>query len=90
MKPTNTFEQYLQEHHLEAITVSVIAQVRYLTVWTALKGNPITPAHAAQIREGVFKLTGVPYTGLFVLTQERPVDQFSLLHVKTMKRHSRT
>ena len=27
------FEEYLQRHNLEAITVSMKAQVRYLTVW---------------------------------------------------------
>ena len=89
-KPMNTFEQYLQQHHLEAIRVSVIAQVRYLTVWNALKGKPITPAHAAQIKVGVLKLTGVPYIGSFVLTQEQPVDQLPILPIKTLKRHSRT
>ena len=83
-----SFEQYLQQHHLEPITVSVIAQVRYLTVWNAMKGKPITPAHAAQIRAGVLKLTGVPYTGSFALTQEQPVDQLPGLPIKTLKRHS--
>ena len=86
----NTFEKYLQQHNLEALTVSVIAQVRYLTVWNALKGKPITPNHAARIKEGVLRLTGVPYAGSFVLIQQQPVDQFSILRVKTLKRHSRT
>jgi hypothetical protein len=62
------FAYYLQVHHLEAITVSLKANVRYLTVWNAVKGNPITPSHALKIRQAVITLTGIPYTGPFVLT----------------------
>jgi len=75
------FEQYLKQHNLEAIRVSIEAQVRYVTVWNAMKGNPVTIDHAQKIRQGVFKLTGVPYTGPLATIQEQ-VDQLPALLVK--------
>jgi hypothetical protein len=69
------FEQYLKQHNLEAITVSIKAQVRYLTVWKATKGNPITHNSEQKIRQAVITLTGVPYTGPLVIKQEPSVDQ---------------
>jgi hypothetical protein len=70
----NAFEQYLQQYNLEALTVSIAAQVRYLTVWNALKGKPITAEQAAKIREGIFKLTGIRYRGEFVLAENQTHD----------------
>jgi hypothetical protein len=73
------FEEYLKQHHLEALAVSIKAQVRYVTVWNAVKGNPITEDHAQKIRQAVVNLTGIPYTGPFALlqeqTQNRPVNK---------------
>ena len=80
------FEEYLQRHNLEGITVSMKAQVRYLTVWNATKGNPITFEQAQKIRQAVITLTGVPYTGSLVLTQVRPVEQIKVFPIKTIKR----
>jgi hypothetical protein len=81
----NAFEQYVQQYHLEALTIATISQVRYLTVWNALKGKPITPAHAEKIRQGILQLTGVPYTGGFSLMPEPPLDQFPTLPLKQVK-----
>ena len=80
------FEEYLKEHNLEAITVSMKAQVRYLTVWNATRGNPITPEHAQKIRQAVITLTGIPYIGPLVITQAQAVDQIKVLPIKTVKR----
>jgi hypothetical protein len=74
------FEAYLKQQNLEALTVSVIAQVRYVTVWNAAKGNPIRPDQAQKMQQAVLNLTGVPYTGSFVLFQEQPINQSSVLH----------
>lgn len=71
------FEEYLKQHNLEALTVSVKAHVRYVTVWNATKGNPITSDHAQQIRQAVITLTGVPYIGPLAIIQEQPVNQSS-------------
>jgi hypothetical protein len=64
-----TFEQYLELHKVDPVILSVVAKVRYLTVWNAKKGNPITPENAQKIRDAVFRLTGIPYVGQFVLLQ---------------------
>ena len=51
------FEKYLRQHNLEPLTVSVKAKVRYLTVWNAMKSNPITADQAQKIRQAaIFKM----------------------------------
>jgi hypothetical protein len=74
----NDFEKYLQDHQLAALTVSVTARVRYLTVYNATKGNPIKPRHAEMIRQTVHRLTGVPYGGCFTVH----IDQHATLPIK--------
>jgi hypothetical protein len=73
------FEEYLKQHNLEAISVSIKAKMRYLTVWNATRGNPITPEQAQKIRQAVFTLTGIPYTGLL---QEQLVDELPTLPIQ--------
>jgi hypothetical protein len=80
------FEAYLKLQNLEALTVSIKAGIRYITVWNAMKGNPITGANAQKIRQAVITLTGVPYIGPFVLFPERPVDQIQTLRLKRFKK----
>ena len=82
------FAEYLQQQKLEPLTVSLQAKVRYITVWNAVKGNPITPDQAQKIRQAVITLTGVPYTGSLVIVQEQPADQIKIISIKTLKRHS--
>jgi hypothetical protein len=77
------FEEYLKHHNLEAISVSIKAKIRYLTVWNATRGNPITPEHAQKIRQAVFNLTGIPYTGLL---QEQLVDEPPTLPMQEISR----
>ncbi len=83
------FEQYLEQHNLTAINVSVEAQVRYLTIWNAMKGNPITADHAEKIRQGVFKLTNVPYDGPLAIIPE-PIDQLPTLSVRSLRKQQQT
>ena len=83
----HSFEEYLQQHNIEPLAVSIKAHVRYFIVWNAIRGNPIVAEHAQMIRQAVLSLTGVPYTGSFVLTQRRPVDQVPILSIKKITHH---
>jgi hypothetical protein len=57
-----TFEQYLAFHEVDVIKLSVVAKVRYLTVYNAKKGFPIRPENAQKIKQAVLELTGIAYT----------------------------
>jgi hypothetical protein len=80
------FEKYLRQHNLEALKVSLTAKVRYMTVWNATRGNPITPKHAKQIREAVLKMTKDPYMDQLVLT--KPIEEISTIPIKKIPRHN--
>jgi hypothetical protein len=80
------FEIYLQQHHLDALRVSVAAQVRYVTVWYATRGHPIKLEQAHKIRRAVVSLTTVPYNGPFALTEPEPVDQWPTLPIRKLPR----
>ena len=77
------FEEYLKQQNLEALTVAMKAQVRYMVVYNAVKGNPITTQHAQQIRQAVLNITGVPFTGTFLLTQSLLIDELPTLPIRT-------
>jgi len=80
------FEAYLKEQNLEALNVSVTRHIRYMTVYNAIKGIPITPGHAQQIRQAVLLMTKVPYTGPFKLidaTEDAPT-----IPIKKLSRHN--
>jgi hypothetical protein len=82
------FEAYLQQHHLGAFTVSVVAGVRYFTVWNATKGIPIKPEQAKRIRQAVVCQTGLPYFGPLTLTGPEPVDQLPTIPIKKIPRRN--
>jgi hypothetical protein len=82
------FDAYLKQHHLDALTVSIVAQVRYTTVWKATKGNPIRSEHAEKIRQAVVRQTGIHYFGPLTLTEAEPVDQLPTLPIKRIPRHN--
>lgn len=69
------FEQYLQAHHIEPLALSIVAKVRYLTVWCAMKGKPIRRSHARHMLHTTSMLTGVPYTGELALLPEPLIEQ---------------
>jgi hypothetical protein len=71
------FEEYLQAHSLEPLAVSIKSGVRYVTIWNAIKGNPITSEHARKVQQTVLNLTGIPYTGPLAIMQERSDKQLS-------------
>ena len=69
------FERYLRDHDIEPLTLSVIARVRYLTVWRVMKGKPVRRSYATQMIHTATILAGVPYTGQIALTLEQPLEQ---------------
>ena len=69
------FERYLQTHRIEPLALSIVAKVRYLTVWNAMKGKPIRRSYAIHILHATTLLTGVLYTGKLALLPEAPVEQ---------------
>ena len=80
------FEEYLRAHNLEALRVAIKAKIRYMAVYNATKGHPITPQHAEQIRNAVFSITGTHYTGMFILT-EPEIEDAPTIPIKRLPRH---
>ncbi|HJT57744.1 MAG TPA: hypothetical protein VJ761_14685 [Ktedonobacteraceae bacterium] len=68
-------ETYLTENQIEPLRLSVLAGVRYSTVWNAIKGHPITAEHAQKLRVALYRITGIVYTGTFVTLPEGPVNE---------------
>jgi len=83
----HSFGTYLEENNLEALTVSVAAKVRYLTVYNATKGNPINVQDAERIRIAAFRLCGVVYKGVFAVHVDdeptRPMSRISMRHSRS-------
>ena len=69
------FEEYLALYEIDSVYLSIEAHVRYLIIYNAKKGNPIMPENAQKIRKTVYRLTGVPYVGSFVLSEASPPPQ---------------
>ena len=81
----NEFQRYLEFYEIDPVRLSIEAHVRYLTVYNAMKGNPLMPENAQKIKEAVFRLTGVPYVGSFVLIElndKLSEEQFPTMGVK--------
>jgi hypothetical protein len=70
----NEFERYLQQYEIDPVTLSVVAKVRYSTVYNAENGTPIMLENAQKIKQALLRLTGIPYTGSIVLVEEQLVD----------------
>jgi hypothetical protein len=64
-----SFGQYVNEHHIDHIYLSMEAKVRYLIVYNAIKNYPILPENAEKLKAAALRLTGVPYAGSFILLQ---------------------
>ncbi len=63
------FEQYIQQYSIDPVKLSTLAQIRYSVVWHAMRGYPILQESAQKIKNAVFQVTGIPYTGPFALIQ---------------------
>jgi hypothetical protein len=81
------FEQYLKDHNIEPLRLSIEAGVRYLTVYNATKGKPISEEHAHRIRVALYRLTGEVYTGSLP-TMGHAVDQLPTLPIRKLPRSS--
>lgn len=80
----NSFAQYLETHHIEPLQLSVASGVRYVTVWNALQGYPITEAHAQEIRAGIKQLTDQVYSGTILTIKEATGNTFPLLPIRKL------
>ena len=61
---------YLQHYEVEPLNASIVSKVRFLTVWKMQHGLPVAQEQADKVRQGLQRLTGVPYTGpIYVLPQ---------------------
>ncbi|HLI89568.1 MAG TPA: hypothetical protein VKV37_12825 [Ktedonobacteraceae bacterium] len=81
------FEQYLNDHNIEPLRLSIEAGVRYLTVYNATKGKPVSEEHARKIRIALYRLTGEVYTGPLP-TLGQAVDQIPTLPIRKLPRFS--
>jgi hypothetical protein len=63
------FEQYLALYEIDPVRLFRTAKVRYLIIYNAQKGKPITPENAQKIKDAVLQMSGVPYVGSFVLLE---------------------
>lgn len=61
------FAQYLKDNNLDALTVSIMAKVRYMTAYRATIGQPISLQNAEKIRKAACYLSGVAYKGAFAV-----------------------
>jgi hypothetical protein len=66
------FQSYVNQHHLSLLDVALASQVRYLTVWNIAHQVPVRVRHAAQVRVGLQRLTGVAYTAPIALIAGSP------------------
>lgn len=71
----NALAYYLQVHQIEPLQLAIAAGVRYLTVWNALQGRPITAEHAAKIRAALHSLTGIAYAGTIFTIPEPAIEE---------------
>jgi hypothetical protein len=73
----SAFHTYLTRHRLTWINVARTSGVRALTVWCIDHGRPVHPLQAAQVRRGLYLLTGEQYTGpiAVIKAQEPPRRQ---------------
>lgn len=71
----NPFEQYLQEHNIEPLRLSVAAGVRYLTVYNAMSGKPISALHEKRLRGALYQLTGEVFIGNLPVLEEQISEQ---------------
>ena len=79
-------ETYLTNNNVDPVRLSVCAGVRYLTVWKAMKGQPIAVEQAQKIRVALQRITGTVYTGTLVTLQEKPIEELPTLPIRKLPR----
>lgn len=88
VKPLHYFAVYLQQQELQLLDVSIKAKVRYVSVYNAINGIPITPEHARQIRQAVLTMTGIPFDGEFVLTEPESMKDVPTIPIKRIPKQN--
>jgi predicted transcriptional regulator len=58
-----TLRLYLDQYELAEHDVARTANVPLVTMWRAVRGQPITDVHAAAIRKALWRLSGDFYAG---------------------------
>jgi hypothetical protein len=62
--PANqSLQAYYQFYRLDWMEATKAAGLLMLVGWRMLRASPVKPIHALRIRETLYRLTGVPYTG---------------------------
>ena len=56
------FRRYLEMYQIEPLDVALRSGVRYLMVWRIRQGQPIKSQDELLIRQGLLRMTGMPYT----------------------------
>jgi hypothetical protein len=65
------FRRYLAAYQIELLDVALKSGVRYMTVWRVGQGQPINSQDEILIRQGLLRMTGIPYAApLLVHGQE--------------------
>jgi hypothetical protein len=80
-----SFEEYVHAHAIDPVQLSIFAGVRYLTIWNAMRGNPITSENARKIKRAVMLITGIPYIGAFTLLPQEGQPTLPLRRLRVIK-----
>ena len=56
------FRHYLATYQLEPLDVALKSEVRYMTIWRIKQGQPINNQDELLVRQGLLRMTGIPYT----------------------------
>lgn len=64
------FRRYLADYSLEPLDVALQSGVRYSMVWRIRQGQPISLQNELLIRQGLLRMTGIPYTSPILVFDE--------------------
>ncbi len=71
------FEHYINSCSINPMTVAVLANVRFVSVWNMMKGVPISRQKAYNIVSAARKLSGKTYTGKIALLDQIPIENIT-------------
>jgi hypothetical protein len=69
------FLRYMSKLQIEPLDVAIRSGVRYLTVWKIGQGRPIKSRDEVLIRQGLFRMTGIPYTAPILVHRQHEQDR---------------
>jgi hypothetical protein len=76
------FEEYLKQHQIDPLALTVAAQVRYLIIYNAMKDKPISSTHAKKIRAALQRFTGSAYPGSLLTIEGQSIDQLPTIKIR--------